>query len=293
MSLVVKNVSKSFNQSLVLEQCNFKIEKSRIVGLVGDNGAGKTTLLKCIQGVYSFEGSITLDDKEIYENNEIKSKIFMISDSIWFPLNATMKSMKDLYSAFYTFNNTRFQKYVELFKLDENKKLSTFSKGMNRMAMVCFAFAIEPELLLIDEVFDGLSPTVRQIFKKTIIQDMEEMDMSVLVSSHALRELEDICDDFIFLNKTVYTQGNIQELKQMYSKLQIVCDDLDELYENIGKDKIVQSKTTGKVTVITCKLNKEEIHGIMKKINPAFYECLPITFEEYYLLVETEEERDE
>lgn len=293
MSLVVKNVSKSFNQSLVLEQCNFKIEKSRIVGLVGDNGAGKTTLLKCIQGVYSFEGSITLDDKEIYENNEIKSKIFMISDSIWLPLNATMKSMKDLYNAFYTFNNMRFQKYVELFKLDENKKLSTFSKGMNRMAMVCFAFAIEPELLLIDEVFDGLSPTVRQIFKKTIIQDMEEMDMSVLVSSHALRELEDICDDFIFLNKTVYTQGNIQELKQMYSKLQIVCDDLDELYENIGKDKIVQSKTTGKVTVITCKLNKEEIHGIMKKINPAFYECLPITFEEYYLLVETEEERDE
>lgn len=293
MSLVVKNVSKSFNQSLVLEQCNFKIEKSRIVGLVGDNGAGKTTLLKCIQGVYSFEGSITLDDKEIYENNEIKSKIFMISDSIWFPLNATMKSMKDLYNAFYTFNNMRFQKYVELFKLDENKKLSTFSKGMNRMAMVCFAFAIEPELLLIDEVFDGLSPTVRQIFKKTIIQDMEEMDMSVLVSSHALRELEDICDDFIFLNKTVYTKGNIQELKQMYSKLQIVCDDLDELYENIGKDKIVQSKTTGKVTVITCKLNKEEIHGIMKKINPAFYECLPITFEEYYLLVETEEERDE
>lgn len=290
MSLVVKNVSKSFDQKLVLRNCNFTVEKSRVVGLVGDNGAGKTTLLKCIQGIYTFEGSITFNEEDIVENNSNKAKIFMISDTTWFPFNATMISMRELYSTFYTFNNTRFMKYVELFKLDVNKKISTFSKGMARLAMVCFAFAIEPELLLIDEVFDGLSPKKRQLFKNCIIEDMEEMNMSMLVSSHALREVEDICDEYIFLDKTIYTQGNVQDLKENYCKLQIVCENIDQLLETIGHEKIIQCKNAGKVNIVICKLRRDEIIEIMKQFKPVFYECLPITFEEYYLLVESGDE---
>ncbi|MEG0240529.1 ABC transporter ATP-binding protein [Anaerorhabdus sp.] len=284
--LQVKHLSKSFGSDLVLDDCSFEIPKSRVVGLVGSNGAGKTTLLKCIQGVYDFSGEILFANEKIVENNKIKSKIFLVSDANWFPFNATMKSMEELYATFYHFNSIRYKKYVDIFNLDIHKKINEFSKGMTRLACVCFALAVEPELLLIDEVFDGLDPKVRQVFKRCIIEDMDETKMSVLVSSHALRELEDICDEFIFLNKTIYTQGNVQDLKQNYSKVQVISDDISRLIELIGDDKIVHRKTSGKVHILICNINKDIMFDIMEKIQPQFYECLPITFEEYYLLVD-------
>lgn len=255
--LEVKHVSKSFNNIKVLDDCSFEIPKARVIGLVGNNGAGKTTLLKCILGIYKFEGEIKYDGEDIYENNKIKSKIFMISDTTWFPSYATMNSMEIFYSTFYRFNLNRYKKYVSLFNINPQQKISEFSKGMIRLAAVCFGLAIEPELLLIDEVFDGLDPKVRQIFKRCIIEDMEEMEMSVLISSHALRELEDICDEFIFLNKTIYTYGNIQNLKENYSKIQIISDDINEITELIGREKIISERNSGKVHILgECKINR-------------------------------------
>ncbi|SKA00934.1 ATP-binding cassette domain-containing protein [Anaerorhabdus furcosa] len=290
--LEVKHLSKSFEDQLVLNDCNFVVKDSTIVGLVGSNGAGKSTLLKCIQGIYDFDGEIAFDGELVKENNKAKAKIFMISDTQWFPMNATIESMKNFYKSIYIFDNELFEHYVKTFKLDTTKKINELSKGTIRLVSIAYALAIQPKLLLIDEVFDGLDPKIRKIFKDCLIKEMDELEMSVIVSSHALRELEDICDEFIFLDKTIYTQGSVQDLKQNYCKLQVISDDMDNIKLILKEENILSFKSFGKVSVIVSKYNKNQVIEMMEELKPLFYECLSISFEEYYMLIEKEEDND-
>lgn len=200
----IKDVMKSFENKNVLNHLNVTISSGSIFGLIGPNGAGKSTLLYLLNGISKCdEGSILFDGKDVYENPDVKKDILFISDDPYYFHFATIDEMKDFYLTFYPqFNLETYQHYVDLFRLPQNKPLKDYSKGMKRQAMFALALAIAPKYLLLDEAFDGLDPVMRLAFKKAINQIIDE-NMTVIISSHNLRELEDICDSFGILKMDV------------------------------------------------------------------------------------------
>ena len=187
----IKDVMKSFENKNVLNHLNVTISSGSIFGLIGPNGAGKSTLLYLLNGISKCdEGSILFDGKDVYENPDVKKDILFISDDPYYFHFATIDEMKDFYLTFYPqFNLETYQHYVDLFRLPQNKPLKDYSKGMKRQAMLALALAIAPKYLLLDEAFDGLDPVMRLAFKKAINQMIDE-NMTVIISSHNLRELE-------------------------------------------------------------------------------------------------------
>ena len=168
--LKVEAVSKKLGNKTVLENCSLTVQNGSVLGLIGPNGAGKSTLLRCICDVYQCdEGSITLDGETIHENEYLKQNILYLSDDPYYMYNATIKDMKEFYQIFYPqFDEQLYQKYLKIFKLDENKVMNNFSKGMKRQAFILMALAISPKLLLLDESFDGLDPMMCLLFKRAI-----------------------------------------------------------------------------------------------------------------------------
>lgn len=219
----IKDVMKSFENKNVLNHLNVTISSGSIFGLIGPNGAGKSTLLYLLNGVSKCdEGSILFDGKEVYENPDVKKDILFISDDPYYFHFASIDEMKDFYLTFYPqFNLETYQHYVDLFRLPQNKPLKDYSKGMKRQAMFALALAIAPKYLLLDEAFDGLDPVMRLAFKKAINQMIDE-NMTVIISSHNLRELEDICDSFgILENGCMTTSGDLYDIKDHIHKIQI------------------------------------------------------------------------
>lgn len=288
--LKIKNCSKSIQNFEILKECNLELDSGKIMGLVGVNGAGKTTLLKCIAGIYDFEGSITLNDEIIYENEKVKSKVMYVQDSNIFPRDATIKSMVDLYNEFYDFNESLFRNYIHQFNLDENKKISSFSKGMQRLTALCLAFAAGPELLLLDEAFDGLDPKSRLQIKRILINELDESNMSVLISSHALRELEDICDDFAILDKHILSKGNVTDSIGNLNRVQVVYDKEIDVLNSLSDFEVVDYKQTGNVHVIVVRGNIEDIEVKLNENNPVFLEKLNVSFEELFIFSNKEVE---
>ena len=210
--LKVEAVSKKLGNKTVLENCSLTVQNGSVMGLIGPNGAGKSTLLRCICDVYQCDqGSITLDGETIHENEYLKQNILYLSDDPYYMYNATIKDMKEFYQIFYPqFDEKLYEKYLKIFKLDENKVMNNFSKGMKRQAFILMALAISPKLLLLDESFDGLDPMMRLLFKRAIGECIEKKDISIIISSHNLRELEDICDAFAILEDAhIETSGMI------------------------------------------------------------------------------------
>ena len=193
----IMNLVKSFNDKKVLDNLNISIEDGTVFGLIGINGAGKSTLLRLISGVYSQDlGIVEVGGECVFENEKIKKDIIYVSDDPYFPFSSTIKSLKVFYSSFYNLNEDLYQKYLSMFNLKENALISSFSKGMKRQVSLLFAMAISPKYLLLDECFDGLDPLVRLNFKKALTELIQDKKITVIISSHNLKELEDICDSF-------------------------------------------------------------------------------------------------
>lgn len=288
--LRIENCSKSIHDFEILRNCNLELESGKVMGLVGVNGAGKTTLLKCIMGIYDFEGKITLNDQIIYENENVKSKVIYVQDSNIFPKEATIKTIIELYHQFYDFNESLFRNYINRFHLDENKKISTFSKGMQRLTALCFAFAANPELLLLDEAFDGLDPKSRLEIKRMLISELEESNMSVLISSHALRELEDICDDYAILDKHILLEGNVTESMENINRIQVVYDKEVDVLNRLIDFEVVDYKQTGNVHVVVVRGDVDTIENKLKEDHPVYYEKLNVSFEELFIYSNKEDQ---
>ena len=230
----IKGVTKALGNNLVLDEVNLSIEEGKVFGLVGVNGAGKSTLLRCLAGIYKPEsGEVVINGKQVYENPHVKQDIVLINDDPYYPLNATVDDIKNLYASFYALDEKRYETYVSLFKLDRKKVINNFSKGMKRQVFLIMALAISPKVLILDEAFDGLDPFVRLTFKRALTDLIEEKNITVIISSHNLRELEDICDSFgILENHHIVTSGDIQEGKDNIHKMQLVFKD------NVTKDML-------------------------------------------------------
>ncbi|MBP3295598.1 MAG: ABC transporter ATP-binding protein [Lachnospiraceae bacterium] len=281
----LKNLSKGFEDKMVLKGVTTKIASGSICGLIGSNGAGKSTLLRCISGVYKpVSGEMLVDGQEVYENPVVKQKMFFQADDSYFPSGADMEHMAWFYKSYYqAYDLDYFHFLCETFRLDPKKKLQSLSKGMRRQAAMVMALASRPEVLLLDESFDGLDPVVKDAMRKLLCCEVADRAMTVLVSSHSLRELQDLCDQLLFLHdgKILLDQGMDSIGKEML-KLQVAFQkEYDRgIFEGLD---IVKYEKNGTVANLIVRGSEEEIRGFLEDKHPILMEILPLALEEMFL----------
>lgn len=282
--LSIINLHKNFGDKEVLNGINLEVEEGSIFGLVGVNGSGKSTLLRCISGVYEADfGWILFNDSNTYKVAKTRKDIIYIPDDIYYPGGATIRTMKEYYESFYELDEERYYKYLRMFDLDEYKLIANFSKGMKRQTSLLFALAIKPKLLLLDECFDGLDPVVRLSFKKALIDLLEDEKITVIISSHNLKELEDICDSYGILdNGVIETYGDLLKSKENIVKFQLAYPRKKERSDFSGLN-ILSYKQEGKVITIVVKDNIDEARKKLEKSNPLLMEEIPVNFEELFI----------
>lgn len=276
----IQNLSKSFSNKKVIEGLNVTIEEGEIFGLVGINGSGKSTLLRLISGVYKAdEGSILIDGEEVYENEDVKSKIFFLPDEPFYDHNTTPLSLIDFYDTFYGVDKDIYINNLIKYQLPLSKGLKNFSKGMKRQVFICLALAIKPKYLLLDEAFDGLDPLARLAFKKELKTLLEEKKTTLIVSSHSLKELNDFCTSYgIIDNMKIISNADIVDEKEKLHKYQFVVED-----EIKDLDAIRISNVGRVVNVITY----DDLKTFEEKINkykPLFIEEIDVSFEDLFLI---------
>ena len=282
--LSINNVTKGFENKVVLKDLNLEVNDGSIFGLVGVNGSGKSTLLRSIVGIYKLDnGKIEFDGINTYKDEKIRKDIFFVSDDPYYSLASNIKNLKEFYSSYYTIDEEAYQKNLKLFGLDENKQINAFSKGMKRQTMLLFALAIKPKLLLLDEAFDGLDPIVRHNLKKSLYEFIEENDATIIISSHNLKELEDICDSYgILEDGHIETYGDLLESKQNINKYQIAFkNNIDETIFN--EFELLHKSKEGSVYTLVIKGDKEEIVNKLNKYEPILLDTLSVNFEELFI----------
>jgi len=279
------NVNKTFEKHTAVKDVNLTVEKGSIYGLIGSNGAGKTTIIKLLAGIYKQDsGEVLLDGKEIYENEALKEKIFYISDQPYFFPQYTVKQMAQFYKSIYpSWNETRFNKLAEVFEFSMTKKIQTFSKGIQRQAAFWLALSTMPEILILDEPMDGLDPVARKKVKNLLIQDVADREMTILISSHNLREIEDICDHIgILHNGTLLLEKDLDDLKSDIHKVQIAYkgETPVQLQENL---RMLHCDKRGSVTLCIIRGQEEEIETVIRNTQPVIFDMLPLTLEEIFI----------
>lgn len=281
----INNITKNFGDFTAIEDMSFKVEKGSIYGLVGYNGAGKTTLLKTIADVYrATNGTITLDGKVINNNPEEKEKIFYVPDDIYFVANSTMDKMASFYSGFYKkFNFDTYRKLAEIFGLDTQKRLNGFSKGMQRQAEMVLALSTRPEVLLLDESFDGLDPAKRALMRDLIIEYTRETDAIVIISSHNLHELENMCDHVGLINgKKLVINTSVDDMSASVCKFRVIFNDKRDKEDFPGFD-IKSFKRDGKIITMVIAGDYDEVEEKLADMAPLLLEKYPLTLEEIFL----------
>lgn len=280
----IKNLTKSYDKEKnVLDGVSITVPDSSVFGLVGINGAGKSTLLRLIAGVLRKDGGqVCVDGEEVYENELVKQEIFFLPDDPFYTSNMTAFALADMYKSVYPFHEEVFLEYLEKFKLSGKTAIQNYSKGMKRQLFVALALAIAPKYLLLDEAFDGLDPLARMTFKKAIIRLVEERGTCVIISSHSLRELEDICDSYGILDQGKITcSGDLANDLTKLHKFQVA-------FENgIEKKDLpfacMSFSQTGKVTHLIAKGDAEELIEKLQSLQPLFVEEIEVDFEELFI----------
>ena len=291
--LHVDNVSKSFEDRSVLNNLNLDVEQGTIFALVGVNGAGKTTLLRTVAGIYKPDsGLVTFDDMNVYYDEMARRDIFLVSDDPYYPFAENMNSLKHFYKAFYNFDESLYNEYLVTFGLNEKQPISSFSKGMKRQAMLVFALAIKPKLLLLDEAFDGLDPIVRYELKKVLSDFILDNNSTIIISSHNLKELEDICDEYgILSGGKITTYGDLIEKKSSINKYQVgFKQEVD--HSVFDRFNVLHMNKEGSVYTLVIKGERDEIESELNKLNPVIMDVLNVNFEELFIYEHEEENND-
>jgi len=281
----IKNLTKKFGNRKVLDDLNCTIENGCIYGLVGANGSGKSTLLRIINDIFTADsGTVTIDGKIICNNENLKQKIVFVPDDLFFYSNYTLLDTAKYYADLYPkFDMKYFNKLVKTLKLDINQKIMNLSKGMKRQCALICALSTRAEYILFDETFDGVDPVIRNIMKKIIAKQMEEKNTTIIMTSHNLRELEDICDNLgLLYNGGILFQSDIDTLKTEMFKIQISLE--GEFDKNTFKDlDILHFKKSGSVATIIVRGKQEKIQPQLIKLKPIILDFLPLTLEEIFI----------
>lgn len=280
-----ENLSKSFDNIVALSNVTAEIKKGSIFGLIGSNGAGKSTFLRLLAGIYRpNNGTITIDGENVYENPTVKSKLFYISDDQFYFTNGNMQDMADYLKIIYPrFSLDKFDKLSALFHLDTKRKLNTFSKGMQKQAHIILALSAQPEYLFCDETFDGLDPVMRQAVKRLLADAVAEREMTPIIASHNLRELEDICDHVGLLHQGgIVFEREIDDLRLGIHKVQCAFDSPKERAAFAELD-VVSHNNRGSLSTLIVRGEHEKTTSVIAKMEPLYYEIIPLTLEEIFI----------
>lgn len=276
----IKGLGKSYGPKKVLEKVNLTVPDASVFGLVGINGAGKTTLLRMMADVLRpDEGTVEYDGENIAGNAKKRKELFFLPDDPYYAAGTTVEKLVELYKSFYSFDDELFSRYEKLFSLERRTPVRNFSKGMKRQAFAALAIACRPKYLLLDEAFDGLDPLARLELKRGIIS-LE--GTTAVISSHSLRELEDICSGFALLDGgAVADAGDLSETLERVHKFQAAFE--EPVLRERFPFECLSFESEGRVVRFVVRGEREEVVSALRALSPIFVEEIKVDFEELFL----------
>lgn len=281
----VNNVVKTFGNFTALNGANINVKKGSVYGLVGPNGAGKTTVIKALTGIYRPDsGKITIDGEDVYENTKIKNRMVYVSDDLYFFPGYSIKDMASFYRGIYgNWSDDRFNALNDIFKIDTKRSVRSLSKGMQKQVAFWLGLSANPDVMILDEPVDGLDPFMRRNVWNLILADVAERELTILVSSHNLRELEDVCDHIGIMNKgLVVIEKDIDEVKGNIHKVQTAFRDgfPDKL---CGTLDILKHEKHGSVDMLILRGGYTEIEERIRAYSPLILDVVPLSLEEIFI----------
>ncbi len=279
----VKNVVKSFGDLKALDGLSMTVPTGAVYGLVGPNGSGKSTIIRHIMGIYRPDsGEILADGEPIYENPAVKGKMAYIPDEIFYFAQASLRDMRDFYKGVYPgFDPGRYEKLKEVFPLNERQPIRRMSKGMQKQAAFWLSLCIRPEILVLDEPVDGLDPVMRRQIWSLLMADAAERGITVLVSSHNLRELEDVCDHVGILDHgKLLLERSLSELQENIVKVQMALKEPKPLPQGLTP---VHESVSGRLHTLILRGDPREILARLQELEPLYMDALPLSLEEIFI----------
>ena len=277
--LSLQNVIKTFGDFRALDELTMTVPKGAVYGLVGPNGAGKSTAIRLMTGVYRPDaGEITLEGMQIWENPAQKVRIGYIPDDIFYFPSATMEEMRRYYRGIYPdFDDELFERLYDVFQLPRKGQLRRFSKGMQKQAAFHLAICTRPDVLILDEPVDGLDPVMRRQVWSLILSDVAQRQTTVLISSHNLRELEDICDYVGIMDRgRMLLERSLADMQGNIVKLQLVGDAPEGL-------QILHESTSGRLKTLVVRGSAQQVEQTVRAAAPVYYDILPLSLEEIFI----------
>ncbi len=277
--LELKNVTKTFGTFKALDDLSMTVSKGAVYGLVGPNGAGKSTAIRHITGIYRPDcGSITLEGLPVYENPQVKQTLGYIPDDVFYFPSATMEDMRRFYRGMYpNFDDALFERLYEVFQLPKKSPIRRFSKGMQKQAAFHLTISCRPEVLVLDEPVDGLDPVMRRQVMSLILSDVAERGTTVLISSHNLRELEDVCDHVgIMDHGRMLLERSLADMQGSTVKVQLV----GEVPEHLD---VVHETTSGRLKTLVVRGDAETVTRQVAAGKPDYFDVLPLSLEEIFI----------
>ena len=277
--LELRNITKTFGDFTALDDLSMTVPKGTVYGLVGPNGAGKSTAIRHMLGVYRPDsGTVTLDGAPVYENPEAKMRIGSIPDDVFFFPSATLEDMNKYYKGMYPkFDEQLFERLREVFQLPLKNQIRRFSKGMQKQAAFHLTVCTRPDMLILDEPVDGLDPVMRRQVWSVILSDVAQNETTVLISSHNLRELEDICDHVgIMDHGKMLLERSLADMQGATHKLQLVGDAPDEL-------DILHESSSGRLKTLIVRGDAQQIQQRIALTKPAYFDVLPLSLEKIFI----------
>ena len=280
-----ENLTKRFYDTVAVDHIHAEIHNGSVFGLIGTNGAGKSTFLRMAAGILKpDEGSITVDDETVFENTKVKARCFYIPDEPYFLSNGTAEDMKVFYQGIYPkFDAARFDKLLKNFELESRRKVQTFSKGMKKQLAVLLGICAGTDYLFCDETFDGLDPVMRQTVKSLFANDIEERNLTPVIASHNLRELEDICDHVCLLhNGNIRISSGLDDLVENLHRIRCVFSD-EKKKEDFSDLDIVSFRGARRMCTLTVRGVRSEITAALELMDPVSVDIVPLSLEEIFV----------
>ena len=277
--LTLKNITKTFGDFKALDNLTMTVPKGAVYGLVGPNGAGKSTAIRHLTGVYRPDsGEVALENTPVWENPAVKTRIGYIPDDIFYFPSATLEDMRKFYAGIYpNFDNTLFERLYAIFNLPRKIPIRRFSKGMQKQAAFHLTICTRPDVMILDEPVDGLDPVMRRQVWSLILSDVAERGTTVLISSHNLRELEDICDHVgIMDHGKMLIERSLADMQGATHKLQMV----GEIPEGL---EVLHESASGRLKTLVVRGSVEDITAKVAAANPAYFDVLPLSLEEIFI----------
>ena len=278
-----KDVVKTFEGFAALSGADITVPDGGVYGLVGPNGAGKSTLIRCLTGIYrQDEGELAIDGQSVWENEALKSRVAAIADDWYYFPQATIRDMCKFYRGFYpSFSMERYEKCKEVFQIDEKRPLRRLSKGMQKQAAFWLTLSAMPDYLILDEPVDGLDPVMRRQVWSLVLGDVSQRGTTVLVSSHNLRELEDVCDHVGILDHgKVLLERSLAQLQDNMVKLQVVFKDGGDVPEDL---EVLHASKVGRIHTLIMRMSAAEAQNRLAVYEPMLVDAVPLTLEEIFI----------